>query len=339
MKITKNIIIILFVCGVTTLTGDNKKLGQTGFQFLSVISDARGSGMAGAMTTIEGHSSSLFYNPAGMARSTNLLEMSFSQFTWIAGIKYSAVSMSSAPASGRYGVFGLTLQSVAYGEFQGTMVWPNDQGFVDTELFYPTALSIGVGYAQSLSDRFSIGGQIKSNYQYLGNSVIPETDSTFAKAKNTANTLAYDFGTIYETHWKDFAFGMSVRNFSQEIKYVIEGFQLPLTFQIGASINLLEFSKLHFLVPPATKNPNLTLSIDAIHPRSFTERMNVGLEYKLFDILYLRYGKLINYDGRGSTFGLGLQKNMGEHFLEIDYAFTPIDYLGDVQKISIRLAF
>ena len=35
---------------------ENKKLAQTGFQFLSVMSDARSGGMADAMTTIHGKS-------------------------------------------------------------------------------------------------------------------------------------------------------------------------------------------------------------------------------------------------------------------------------------------
>ena len=40
---------------------ENKKLAQTGFQFLSVTSDARSGGMADAMTTIHGNSVSLFF--------------------------------------------------------------------------------------------------------------------------------------------------------------------------------------------------------------------------------------------------------------------------------------
>jgi len=331
--------LLLILLALISLVGaKNKKIAQTGFQFLSVTADARASGMGEAMTTIQGHSSSLFFNPAGMARSKNLLEVNFSQNTWIADINYNAVSVSMAPANGRYGVIGLSMQSVDYGEVQGTMVWANDQGFIDTEIFTPSAFSIGVGYARSLSDRFSIGGQVKTAYQYLGQSVVPETDTTLTVEKNTLSTMAYDFGTIYETGWHEFAFGMSVRNFSQEIKYQSEGFQLPLTFQIGASLNLLDFSALKFLALPGTKTPSLLVSVDAIHPRSFSERMNIGLEYNLFDLLYLRYGKLINYDERSSAYGFGLAKSIGKRFITIDYAYTHFGVLGFVQKLSIQIA-
>ena len=43
------------------------------------------------------------------------------------------------------------------------MVWDNDQGFIDTENFYPSALAIGLGYGRALSESFSVGGQVKSS--------------------------------------------------------------------------------------------------------------------------------------------------------------------------------
>ena len=48
--------IFTFVLIVTISFGsENKKLAQTGFQFLSVSADARGGGMGDAMTTIFGN--------------------------------------------------------------------------------------------------------------------------------------------------------------------------------------------------------------------------------------------------------------------------------------------
>ena len=114
------------------------------------------------------------------------------------------------------------------------------EGFIDTEIIKPSSLALGVGYAKALSDKFSVGGQIKSAYQYLGKSIIPDSDTTQALVKNTADAIAFDFGTIYHTGWKSFTFGMSVRNFSQEIKFQTEGFQLPLLFTIGVSMKLFD---------------------------------------------------------------------------------------------------
>ena len=94
---------------------ENKKLAQTGFQFLSVTSDARSGGMADAMTTIHGRSVSLFFNPAGMSRQTQLFDINFSANNWIAGIKHDAFSLSVSPKDGQFGVFGLSLLNVDYG--------------------------------------------------------------------------------------------------------------------------------------------------------------------------------------------------------------------------------
>jgi len=327
-----NFILIAIFCSLVN-GADNTKLAQTGFQFLSVTSDARAGGMGEAMTTFHTNSSALFFNPAGMARQKNPIDLSLSQNQWIADINHNALSVSLTPANGKYGVIGLSFVNVDYGELQGTMVWDNEQGFIDTEIIKPSALALGVGYAKALSDKFSVGGQIKSAYQYLGKSIIPDSDTTQALMKNTADAIAFDFGTIYHTGWKSFTFGMSVRNFSQEIKFQTEGFQLPLLFTIGASMNLFDL----FLTE--LRSQSLYLSVDALHPRSFSERLNIGLEYSLMDMLVIRTGYLMNYDERGFSGGIGVQKTIGPLFFGIDYAYTPFGVFDNVQRMSLYIAF
>lgn len=106
-KIGELILVVVLLMG-STAVGQNRKLGQTGFQFLSVTSDARAAAMGNAMTTVEAYSTSLFFNPAGMARVPNLLDARFSQNQWIADIMHSAFSLSFRPGNGEYGVIGLS---------------------------------------------------------------------------------------------------------------------------------------------------------------------------------------------------------------------------------------
>ena len=68
------IILILNVILTLCFSSDNKKLAQTGFQFLSVNSDARGGGMADAMTSSHNNSVSMFFNPAGLSRQFEFSE-------------------------------------------------------------------------------------------------------------------------------------------------------------------------------------------------------------------------------------------------------------------------
>ena len=69
---------------------DYEKIAQTGFQFLSVRSDARANGMAGALNAVECGSAAAYYNPATLGFMNGTLDVSASYNMWIAGIKHNA---------------------------------------------------------------------------------------------------------------------------------------------------------------------------------------------------------------------------------------------------------
>lgn len=325
------IVSVLLVLGVFYSDGQaQKKLAQTGCQFLSVGTDARATGMGEAFTTVEGSGSALFYNPAGMAGNIRNLDASFTQMTWIADIQYLALSLAGRPFRGQYGTFGVSAMAIDYGDLDGTVVADNEQGFLDTGKFGPGAWTIGLGYAIDLTDRFSVGGQAKYVHQDLGHVTIPLNNTSpyvTDKKDYLKNVYAFDFGTLYKTGFKSLAFGMCVRNFSQEVKYEREGFQLPLTFKVGFSMDALDF------FPGIAKNHNLLLSIDAVHPRDFPEYLNLGAEYKLMDLLALRAGYITRQDDYGFTAGFGVNTNFG---VAIDYSYSPMDVFNNVHRFTCR---
>lgn len=308
-----------------SITYGQTKLAQTGFQFLSVGPDARAAGMGSAMTTMDWGSGALYFNPAGMAPLSSRFDLALSQNSWLAGITHNALSLAISPQGGNLGVFGITIMAVNYGEIEGTLVWPNEAGYIETGIQKPTALAAGIGYARAVSDRFSVGGQVKYAYQHLGDNIIPSGEELTYK-RNLAAATAFDFGTLFKTGFKSLAFGMSVRNFSNEIRFESESFQLPLTFRLGLSMNLFD------LLENSSGDQVLDLHIDAAHPRAYSEQMNIGLEYSPFSALSLRGGYLVNYKERGLTFGMGINL-LG---LAVDYAYWPVVYLGDVQRFTLR---
>ena len=320
-----------------TANSAEKKLAQSGFQFLSIAIDARAAAMGEAYTTVAGNSSSIFFNPANMALMNSFADFSISQNKWIADINYYSGSIAFSPVHGHYGVFALSILSVDYGDFLGTVVDPTlEKGFRDTGIFSPSAFAIGLGYARSLTDRFSVGGQIKYVSQKLGNSILPVGDVTegvTTEVSNNVNVIAFDFGTIYKTGFRSLIFGMSVRNFSQEIKFQSESFQLPLTFKIGISMNMLDFFK-----EKENDMHTLLVSIDALHPRAYSERINIGAEYLFKRMFALRSGYNYNYDERGFSAGFGFQLKFGKHQFAIDYAYTPFGVFNTVQRMSFRLS-
>lgn len=318
-----------------------EKLAQTGFNFLSVGTDARATGMGEAFTTMQGSSTALLYNPAGMADISTYVDLALNRVNWIADIKYLSGTIALAPFEGRYGVVGLSVLNVNYGEFKFTQVANNQQGYVDIEGWpKPTAYVIGLGYGKELSSQFSVGGQVKYAYQNLGNSYVPvykqvfdtagvaQTDTTLVEKEYTAGVVAFDFGTIYRTGLKSLAFGVSINNFSREIKYARESFQLPLSFKIGISMNLMD------LLPSLAENHSLYVSVDAVHPRSYAEFLNIGGEYVFANTIALRLGYITHHPDYGLSAGLGVHK----FGVAVDYSYMPHKVFSDIQRFSVKFS-
>jgi hypothetical protein len=307
-----------------------EKLAQSGFEFLSIGTVGRASGMGEAYTTVSGTSTALLHNPAGLARMGRKADLSASWNRWIADITHYSFTAAFAPLGEKYGAFGISALWVDYGEFQGTMVWNNRQGFVDTEKFTPKALAIGIGYAKALTDKFTVGGQVKLAAQSAGRNVVPSgrTATGLDAVHSALSTWAFDFGTLYRTGFKSLVFGMSVRNFSKEVKFVQEGFQLPVTFRIGIGMNLFDF------LPGLSESHSFNLAADLVHPRSHGEYICTGFEYQFVRAFSLRAGWVSGQDENSLSYGFGVQKAG----IALDYAYTPFGVFDNVQRVTLRLS-
>lgn len=329
-------IILVSICVVGSLYGGRyQKLAQTSFQFLSVVSDARGVGMGEAMTGMGLGSSGLFFNPAGMVEMEGSYEVSVSMNEWIAEIRHYTMSYGMKLGRyGEYGVLGLSGQVVDYGEFYGTRVdKTREKGYEDTEIYRLSAWAIGIGYGKSLTDRFSVGGQVRVVRQDLGESRVPVVstvgDTVLRERGNALMPLAFDFGTRFKTGVKSLVFGMSVRNFSKEVKYVQEGFQLPLVFNIGVSMDLMD------VLSGKVIGERLEVGVEASHYRDHAEQLKVGMEYEVVRGMMVRFGYKSSEDEGGMSFGIGLRvKGLG-----LDYAYTPYGVFDRVQRMTVRFVW
>jgi hypothetical protein len=314
--------------------GQQVKLAQTGFNFLNVSSDAEAGAIGDAVNSLSGYSGALAHNPATMAEMPGLLNATFSINNWIADIKYTSFSAIVSPMSGDYGVIGVSLQSVNYGDVQGTMVWNNDKGYIDTEVMDPSALAVGIGYAKAISDHFGVGAQVRFAYQSLGSSVVPGGNAYVTK-QNVASAVTYDFGTVFKTGIKSLAFGMSIRNFSQDVKYEDESFQLPLLFTFGVSANLFDFFEHHGL------EQSFLLSCDVAHPTSHPEQLKIGAEYEFMKVIALRGGYITGDSEDGITYGLGISSaglGLASTNFRIDYSYTPFGVFNHVQRFTVSFS-
>ncbi len=331
LKIILSAVMLIFVANSNFA---QVKLAQSGMKFLSIGGDARAAAIGGAVTSVEGNSSSLFYNPAAMSRQTKTLDVTFATTKWFADIDYINAALSYAPSNGLYGVFGLSIASVDYGLFNRTIIG-SDGGSVDLGTYSPTALAIGFSYSRALSDKFSVGGTVKYVYQNIGDGhVVGGDHANYETAKIDIDVMAFDFGILYKTGFKSLNFGMSVRNFSQEITYFEEGFQLPLSFKLGLSMNLFDFTDV---------NPNshsFIFSVDAEHPRDNVEMLHLGGEYTFMNILSLRAGYITPETTlAGMNYGVGIKYNINGIFLGVDYAYTEFGDFDPIHRMSVKLSF
>lgn len=327
------IILALFLGTGVALAQENTKLAQTGMKFLSVSNDAEISGLGDASTSLELNSSSaMFFNPAGMARQEQLATISVGQSQWIADINYLYGSAAFNLFDGRFGVFGFTFTSVDYGDIYETIFTSSVDGdsYLDLGTFSPTAISAGIGYAIALSDKFSVGGNIKYVEQDLGDHVNNIVNGEYISKNYSADVMAFDFGVIYLTGFKSLKLGISVRNFSEEAVFIEESFQLPLTFKMGLSMNMFD------MLENKPENQDLLLTVDWGHPRDNKEQINLGLQYTFMGLISLRAGYIAPNDEQGINAGIGIKHNMGGVNYGIDYAYTDFGIFDSIHRFTIK---
>ncbi len=337
-RLVTALIMILVLCGVfrTPPAYGQQKLAQTGMKFLNVTVDARAAALGEAYTAVDGYATSMFFNPAGMARVPNVVNVALGRVMWIADINHNMAAVSFRPWNGDYGVVGLMVQTVDYGELQGTVRTSTDQGYLDVGTFNPKATMIGVAYARSLSEKFAIGGAAKWVHQNLGAGIYAiADDGSYLDRTDITNVFAFDFGMMYKTGYKSLQFGVAVRNFSQEARYIDEGFQLPLMFRIGVSMNLADL----WDNSTEPRMHELYFSTDAEHSRDYPERMKWGAEYLFDHVLALRAGFISLADEQKFSYGVGLQKALGGYEFGFDYAYTPFGIFDNVHTFTFKFAF
>jgi len=95
---------------------------------------------------------------------------------------------------------------------------------------------------------------------------------------------------------------------------------------MGISMDLIDF------LPQYGKTNNIFLAIDAVHPRSYPEYINLGIEYVMKEMLFVRYGFMSNRGERASNFGFGISL----FGFALDYSYTPFGTFNEVQSLTLR---
>jgi hypothetical protein len=313
---------------------DLNKTAQSTMNFLLVGTSSRAASLGEAFTAIGNGSESIFYNPAGITGMEGHFDISVNYTNWIADIDYygGAVTWNA----GQWGVLGVHLITVNYGTIHGTsLLSPGEEslyplGYKETgDINNVGAFSAGFSYAQAVSQEFSIGGTVKFAGQNLGENIY--TDNT---KQNNATKLVFDAGVRYQTGFKDFTFGMYIRNFSTNLKREEIDEQLPLLFSIGGAINLMKI-----IDENLAENNSVMYAFDFLHPNNYTERINMGIEYKTMDMISLRFGYQTNRDLASWSGGLGLNTSISDYNVSLNYSYSSFEYFNGVNRLSLSFSF
>lgn len=303
------------------------KVGTAGALFLKIGVDPRSSAMGEANGAIVGSAANAFVNPAGLA-GIDKRQIFFSDVEWIADIRL--IAGCYAFPYGNLGVFAVSAVCANYGEMP-LVKEANADAVVGS--FTPRDVAVGISYAKRWTDRLMVGGSFK----YLEES-IDDYRST---------GIAFDFGTVYYTGFRNLRLAMSTNNFGPDMQFdgsyidkfyigtaYVESqkpfgeYDLPLNFRIAVAYD--------FYPSP---NSRLTTAVDATHPNDYSERLHMGCEYSWDEMFALRAGYTVNGEEMGFAAGCGLRVSTSIGTGWLDYAYTNFGVFKGVHRVGFGLGF
>jgi len=284
--------------------------GTTGANFLKIGIGSRAAGMGEAQVAVCSDVTSVFWNPAGLARIESQ-EASFMYNLWFEGI--------------RSQYFGYTYPHPTIGTFAGSINYlsmDKIQGYTANGIKAGEVTAydlLGVlSYARELPYYGIYGGiNLKLIQQKL------EKESSFA--------CGFDIGAMGGLgRWlkvrglEELTIGLNLQNLGTGVIFEEEVGNLPLNLKFGVG-----------LTKEVLGDP-LTIAIDGNLPNDNNFYCSFGIEYWVRDLIALRLGYKSGEDlGKGVSFGGGIKVNI----FQLDYALVHFGELGYTHRIGIVTRF
>lgn len=315
------------------------RAGTTAAPFLQIGVGPRAQALGGAFTATADDATALYWNPAGLARM-RAGEFVSAHSEWLGDVSHDYVGVA-IPVGG--GVVGASVTVLGVPEMT-VRTELNQQGTGET--FDAADLAVGLSYGRQISDRFSIGGTAKYVQQRIWHS--------------TASAVAVDLGTRFQTDFfGGLVIGAAISNFGSDLQldgrdlrtfvdpdpsqdgtngqipadYALDAWSLPLDFKIGVVSR-----------PVASRMNQLSVSVDALHPSSNYESVNVGAEYGFRERVFFRggfQGLFLPEREGGLALGLGVRQPLPypDGMAKLDYAFRDGGRLGRVHTVGLSVTF
>jgi len=319
---------------------DVSRSGTSAGTMLEIGVGARAEALGGAFASIANDPSALYWNPAGITQISSV-SAQFMRLNWFVGTTFNSFDMV-VPIMPINWALGFHLAMLDYGEAPVRTVFrPDGTG----EVYTARDMVAGLYMAMAITDRISAGLGAKYFYERIwhekGSTIALDLSilyKTPVKGLRLGGTIS-NFGTEFSLHGRDLTRVMDVdgrkdRFFNNDevpVDMVTEGYPLPLLFRFGISYDWVLNAKNSF-----------TFAVDANHPSDNTESLNLGVEFKTFNSVFLRAGYQSLFE-RGASNGLCLgagfvYRILGQAVITVDYAWSDWSIMQSVNRFTIGIS-
>ncbi|MEK7475134.1 MAG: PorV/PorQ family protein [Candidatus Coatesbacteria bacterium] len=295
--------------------------GGTALDAFNFVTGARAAGMGGAAVAVVSDVTALQWNPAGLARSSEI-STTLSHLVWVADINYSYAGVAVPVPAGWAGLpvngtAGFSVQMFNYGSIESTRglaaaVDASDLGFT-------------AGGAVRVAEAVSGGAAVKVFHHALGGAGVSEA--------------AIDAGAAYEAVPDALSIGLVVQNLGYSGSLEGRTPPLPASMKLGFGFGFevtREPLPIEGEAPKWHPKVRALLSGDIIaYQRGEPVNYTMGAEANLNGILYGRVGLQSAIKAAGASAGLSGGVGLSFYGFRLDYAYGSVGDLGHAQYVSL----
>lgn len=347
-----------------TTTGNNTPYGTTSAEFLLLGAGARGTALGGAYAAIANDVSALYYNPAGTALMTRPGVL-IGTYDYVASTRY-AWGGIAFPFGGGARTVGVQIGTFG---FKDQPVYTADQPQGTGSVYSVSETFVGATFAQNFSDRFSAGITAKVISDQLGDasgSALAVDFGTNFHAMlsghpvkfsfvlaNLGTNLSYGGDALVGNIQRDSIPGVDpVPNLPQPAQLRTKDYPLPTLFRVGLAYDVLGSPSNHLTVLADFNQPNNNsagfvggvewasqrlggspFGVAVRGSYSYTGANNIKVSNPSFTAL------TDEEHLQGLAAGGGLNYNVGNFTLGVDYAYKYMGVLGATHFISFGIGW
>ncbi|MBI1806043.1 MAG: PorV/PorQ family protein [Ignavibacteria bacterium] len=330
----------LLINPIMLFAGRGDKAGTAAASELLIPVGARSIALAGSsLATISGVEA-IYWNPAGLARSSAKTNLLLSHMSYLAdiGVDYIAAGSSLSDV----GRIGLTIKTLSFGDVKVTT---EDQPDGTGEKTSPTFMIIGGTFARQISDRIAVG--ITMNFVFERMARVSATDIAFnagvqysglggleglsvgVAVKNIGPSMRFGGGGLIRTAQVNDA-----NRQTSSVRIQAAAADLPSTIEIGLGYTVSVAGEGRMNFASTFQNNNFS-----------DDEYKIGAEYIFNEVLFVRGGAAFSSEdeGReyifGPTAGVGISATIRDAEVSVDYAYRSVKYFTGNHVFTIAMGF